>query len=188
MRTRHAETSDGEGIPFTKKELEEPSFIEHILHAEIHNNPSNQNNTRSSQNMKTLDIESNIQNLPLEMENNSENCNIDTLTSSVIIPPDLLHIINNLAKDLGQNEIYQIKDNCEDSAQIIEDNKNNPEDDRDARDNDCNSSEDNQDDQPTNDDYDEENERDEKDNDSDDNTDATYNELDTNETTYETEK
>jgi len=41
MRTRYAETSDGESIPFTKKELEEPSFIEHIVHAKIHNNPSN---------------------------------------------------------------------------------------------------------------------------------------------------
>jgi len=37
-------------------------------------------------------MESNIQNL--EMENNSENSNIDTPTSSVIIPLDLLQINN----------------------------------------------------------------------------------------------
>jgi len=61
-------------------------------------------------------MESNIQNLPFEMKNNSENNNIDTPTSSVITPPDLLQIINNLARDLEQNEIYQTEDNCEDST------------------------------------------------------------------------
>jgi len=206
MRTRYAETSDGESIPFTKKELQEPSFIEHVVHAEIHNPPNQSNNTRSLQNTKTPDMENNIQNLSFEMENN-ENSNIDTPTSSVIIPPDLLQIINNLARDLEQNETYQTEDDCEDSAQTMEDNKNNPEDDRDDRDNDYNSPEDNLDDQITDDDYDEgnqtdgkdndsdddydeENERDEKDNDSlhDDDIDVTYNELDTNETTHETEK
>jgi len=57
IRTRHAETSDDESIPFTKKELEEPSFIEHIVHAEIHNNPPNQSNNRSLQNTKTPNME-----------------------------------------------------------------------------------------------------------------------------------
>jgi len=104
MRTRYAETS-GESIPFTKKELQEPSFIEHIVHAEIHNPPNQSNNTRSLQNTKTPDMENNIQNPSFEMENN-ENSNIDTPISSVIIPPDLLQIINNLARDLEQNETY----------------------------------------------------------------------------------
>jgi len=58
MRTCHAETSDGESISFT--ELEESSFIEHIVHAEIHNNPPNQSNNRFLQNMKTPDMKSNI--------------------------------------------------------------------------------------------------------------------------------
>jgi len=34
--------------------------------------------------------------------------------------------MNNLVRDLEQNDIYQTKDNCENSAQTIEDNKNNP--------------------------------------------------------------
>jgi len=116
MRTRYAETSDDGSIPFTKKELQEPSFIEHIVHAEIHNPPNQSNNIRSLQNTKTPDMKSYIQNLPFKKENNSENSNIDTPTSSVIVPPDLLQIINNLARGLEQNETYQTKDDCEDSA------------------------------------------------------------------------
>lgn len=40
VRTRHMENTEGESVPFTKRELEEPPFIEHIVHAEIYNNPT----------------------------------------------------------------------------------------------------------------------------------------------------
>jgi len=62
----------------------------------IHNNPSNQsNNIRFLRNTKIPGMESNIQNLLIEVENNNENSNIDTPTSSVIIPPDLLEAFYN---------------------------------------------------------------------------------------------
>lgn len=190
MQTRHMENSDGESIPFTKKELEEPPFIEHIIHAEIHNNPSDQSdNTRCLQNTETPDIENNIRNLSLEAENNSESNNTNTSIPSIIIPPDLLQIISNLEGGAEQNEIYRTKDDCEDSAQTIEDDKNNPEVDKD-HDNDCDNSGDDQNDLTTDDECDEEteDERDEEDNDNDDDNDMTYNEFNADEIAHETGK
>jgi len=38
-RTRSTNKSEGESIPFTRKELQKPLFTEHIVEVEIHNNP-----------------------------------------------------------------------------------------------------------------------------------------------------
>lgn len=50
----------------------------------------------------------------LSVKNN--NTNADSPTPQIIIPSNLLHIINNLTEDYEQDEIYQIKTP----------NKNNP--------------------------------------------------------------
>ncbi|KAL6265750.1 hypothetical protein P5V15_002556 [Pogonomyrmex californicus] len=119
MQTRNTEKSEGESVPFTKKELNEPLFYEYIFQAEIHNNPLNQTDeTDDTENLFNNSTENNIQqNSILESEisnyedaesydeSNSQNHN--NLNSQIEIPPNLLHILDNLT---GNNyEINQGK-------------------------------------------------------------------------------
>jgi hypothetical protein len=168
MQTRNKERSEGGSIPFTKKELEEPLFTEHLVHAEIHNSPTERTNSiESLPTTELLNTENNTQGVSLETQTLPLD-NIESSDSQIIIPPHLLQIINNLAGD------------CENLAQTVEeeDNENNQEDDQNdkATDDDDSDEED-----------EEENLEEEDDNDCIKDVDATYNELDTNETTYETE-
>lgn len=181
MLTRHMENTEGESVPFTKKELEEPPFVEHIVHAEIHNNPIDQlSNTECLlQDTETSNIGNDVPDIPpeteiLTTENNS--AKVDLPTSQIIIPPNLLQIINNLTEDYEQDEISQSKSS----------NENNPENRNEQiiEDSDDDNSEDDQNESIIDDDEETEEEEDEEDRNSDKDIDATYNEF---ETTHETE-
>ncbi|XP_024874033.1 nucleolin-like, partial [Temnothorax curvispinosus] len=179
------ETSEGESVPFTKKELEELPFYEHVVHAEIHNEPMNRMNDNNNANTlpelseteddneNTLSEEEDENEIePLLLESSDSHIDEDLSTSPISIPPNLLQIINNLAEDYEDDEINQNEtlheENCEDSIPIAEDNENN--------------------DQITDDDDSGEENEDEEGDNSDRDVDATYNELDTNDPTPEIER
>ncbi|XP_071629552.1 uncharacterized protein [Temnothorax longispinosus] len=200
MQTRNAEKSEGESIPFTKKELEEPPFIEHIVHAEIHNNPINQINNNESLEIHNNSIDQinineslEIQNNPINQINNNESLEtynnlIDQININESTPLESSNIINNT-----QNETFEIETSLEninndDMNSLINHTKIAEE-----RTNDDNSKDD-QEDQVTDDDDSEEEEEverseEERDSDSEEDIDTTFNELtNTDETLDRTEK
>ncbi|XP_011865770.1 PREDICTED: protein PFC0760c-like, partial [Vollenhovia emeryi] len=201
IQTRSLEKSEGESVPFTRKELIEPLFYEHTFQAEIHNIPLNQQenineppeNTNETETLPIIELnetENDTQNIQLETGtllsenlNNNNNDNIaNTSNSQIIIPPNLLQIINNLAGDYDYDEICQEKNSGTDFREVLTDetrgNNSNPEGDQDSLSYDEDSNEEDE----------EDNFEEEEDDDSDKDIDETYNELESDDLINETEK
>lgn len=155
MRTRNAEKSEGESVPFSKRELEEPPFTQHTVFAEIHNNAKEQENDDDNEisPLTTLNDELSIITPESPVEKVNEHDNED---QEIIIPPHLLQIINDLTEEGEDIEAPQV------------DQRDNPDDEISDED-DCNET-----DGDKNDEKDED-----EDNDSVRDIDATYNEFDT---------
>jgi len=148
IQTRSIKKSEGESIPFTKRELQEPLFTEHVIHAEIHNNSETdqinktgililENNTNNN----NIDNENNLNNQvndkePIILEDTyksesntnykqntyhnkktvetlfgtGNNCNdVNSLNSQIIIPTNLLQILNNLSRESDNVKENQYK-------------------------------------------------------------------------------
>ncbi|KAL6255527.1 hypothetical protein P5V15_013867 [Pogonomyrmex californicus] len=122
MKTRNTEKSEGKSVPFTKKELNEPLFYEHIFQAEIHNNPLEETDeTDYTENLFNNSTENNIQQnstLESEISNYEDAENYDELNSQnhnnsnsrIEIPPKLLQILDNLTENnskINQGEVQE---------------------------------------------------------------------------------
>ncbi|XP_011631540.1 glutamic acid-rich protein-like [Pogonomyrmex barbatus] len=122
MKTRNTEKSEGESVPFIKKELNEPLFYEHTFQAEIHNNPLEETDkTDYTENLFNNSTENNIQqNSTLESEiSNYEDAesydelnsqNHNNSNSRIEIPPKLLQILDNLTGNnskINQGEVQE---------------------------------------------------------------------------------
>lgn len=92
-RTRSTNKSERESIPFTRKELQESLFIEHIVEVEIHNNP--------------LIEENEIESLSTQYTEKIDNSVLSS-HSSITIPPSFLQVLENLTPDLGENTENEI--------------------------------------------------------------------------------
>ena len=136
MQTRKFEKSQGESVPFTRRELEEPSSIEHTIQAQIHNYPTNQtnntlsiietNNTHSETNNIENDMRKTLETETIPLRNCSNN---NFNTSQIIIPPNLLQIINNLTGD--EDEKIESGEINEREEERIEEDNNDEVSDRD---------------------------------------------------------
>lgn len=138
MQTRGATSTEGESIPFSRKELQESSFTQHIIEAEIHQEPKSKIQPMENLNPKPQKNTDSISLPSLPEENLSseeEEENIDSIFSfspseentnpiPEAIPPNLLQIIDNLTRDLDDkyNETNNNNDNDSDND---DDDKNN---------------------------------------------------------------
>ena len=98
IQTHKTVSTEGESVPFTRRELQELPFTQHIVEAEVHQEPKdeiqivkNLNDTNPSPS-STSPEEKSINPAPRTDPNI-----IDTTS---IIPPNLLQIIDDLTKDL----------------------------------------------------------------------------------------
>lgn len=142
VRTRRATSTEGDSIPFTRKELRQPSFLRHLVEAEIHRNPEEH---QSNENLKELFSEEQINTdcIPLEEENINPIPNQNITDTVPIIPPNLLQVIDDLTGYLDEdcnkidnNEYCDLSDDENEHDTTNYDNKtcNNGNDDIDTND------------------------------------------------------
>ncbi|RLU20776.1 hypothetical protein DMN91_007390 [Ooceraea biroi] len=108
VRTRQAAASDGDSIPFTRKELQELLFTEHTFQAQIHPEPQSNNpvehleqllpegNNADFSPTLSADVDTQDDNLPLTTDN--------TINSQLALPPNLLQILNELSEKLSNDK------------------------------------------------------------------------------------
>ncbi|XP_011863867.1 PREDICTED: uncharacterized protein LOC105559856, partial [Vollenhovia emeryi] len=122
-RTRGMEKTEGESIPFTKKELEEPPFIKHTIQAEIHQEPK----------ILPLELEETLNSANNASEGEFENLsdNINLPAPHVTIPPHLLQIINTLAQNHEDDFDYR-NEKEDDETEEDEEEKTEEEEDNDS--------------------------------------------------------
>lgn len=138
MRTRFAEKSEGESIPFTKKELEKSPFTRHTIQANIHYNNTNQiqSNYEIKPSTSKDYFDPNTDEIHIfrdqwriiVLEHNNNTNDISSSNLIVNLSQNLLQKLKDLIKDQN-NELKADNQKISTRRKITQQNKNQFEDD-----------------------------------------------------------